>query len=71
LWQSNIDVDVDIAKTASVVMSGSAPTTDSSTVLAEVGNRTITQQQADARLKLQLSNARKAVIDQMVDDYLL
>ena len=60
-----------IAKTASVVMAGSAPTTDSSTVLAEVGNRTITQQQVDARLKLQLYNARKAVIDQMIDDYLL
>src|SRR5215469_4152837 len=47
------------------------PEADSSTVVAAVGSHQIRQQQVDDKLNLQLYNARKAVIDQMVDGYLL
>jgi predicted DsbA family dithiol-disulfide isomerase len=40
-------------------------------VVAKVGSHEITQQQIDDKLRLQLYNARRAVIDQMVDEYLL
>jgi protein-disulfide isomerase len=60
-----------LAVTASIAGARSAPATDSSAVVAEVGTHKITEQQVDAKLKLQLYNARKAVIDRMVDDYLV
>jgi hypothetical protein len=40
-------------------------------VVAEVGTHEITLQQVDAKMQLQLYNARKVVIDKMIDDYLL
>jgi len=60
-----------IVVTASLVAAQSMPATDSSAVVAKVGNHEITQEQVDAKLRLQLYNARKAVLDQMVDEYLL
>src|SRR5215469_15944301 len=56
-----------IAATVAIAAAQSVPTTDSRAVVAEVGAHQITQQQVDAKLRLQLYNARKAVIDQMVD----
>jgi protein-disulfide isomerase len=40
-------------------------------VLAEVGNHKITQPEVDAKIQLKLYDARKEVLDQMVDEYLL
>lgn len=40
-------------------------------VLAEIGSHKITQQEVDSRIKIQLYDARKQAVDQMVDDYLL
>ena len=60
-----------IASSQAIAAVQSAPSTDSSEVLAKVGSHEITERQVDSRLKLQLYNARKAVIDEMVDDYLL
>jgi len=48
-----------------------AAATGSGSVVAEVGSHKITQQEVDAKIKVQLYDARKAAIDQMVDDYLL
>jgi protein-disulfide isomerase len=45
--------------------------TDSGPVLAEIGKHKITQPQVDAKIKIQLYDARKGALDQMVDDYLL
>lgn len=45
--------------------------TDSGPVLAEIGNHKITQQEVDSKIKVQLYDARKEAVDQMVDDYLL
>ncbi len=44
---------------------------DSSAVLAEIGSHKITQQEVDARIKVQLYNARRSALDDLVDDYLL
>ena len=44
---------------------------DSGPVVAEVGSHKITQQEVDAKIKVQLYDARKEAVDQMVDDYLL
>lgn len=48
-----------------------AAATDSGPVLAEIGKHKITQPEVDAKIKLQLYDARKGALDQMVDDYLL
>ena len=40
-------------------------------VLAEVGSYKITQQEVDARLKVQLYEVRKRTLDKTIDDYLL
>ena len=45
--------------------------TDSGPVLAEIGSHKITQQEVDSKIKMQLYNARKEAVDQLVDDYLL
>jgi protein-disulfide isomerase len=45
--------------------------TDSGPVLAEIGNHKITQQEVDSKIKMQLYDARKEAVDQLVDDYLL
>ena len=60
-----------IAAAGAIAAAQAAPTTDSSAVVAEVGAHQITRQQVDDKLELQLYNARKAAIDQMVDEYLL
>jgi protein-disulfide isomerase len=44
---------------------------DSGPVLAEIGNHKITQQEVDSKIKIQLYDARKEAVDQLVDDYLL
>ena len=44
---------------------------DSGPVLAEVGSHKITQQEVDSKIKIQLYDARKEALDQMVDDYLI
>jgi protein-disulfide isomerase len=59
-----------VAVTATVAAARDVPG-DSSPVFAEVGNHKITQQEVDSRIKVQLYNARKEAIDQMVDDYVL
>ncbi len=48
-----------------------AAATDSGPILAEIGNHKITQQEVDAKIKLELYDARKAAVDELVDDYLL
>jgi protein-disulfide isomerase len=48
-----------------------AAAADSGPVLAEIGNHKITQQEVDSKIKIQLYDARKEAVDQMVDDYLL
>lgn len=48
-----------------------AAAAESGPVLAEVGSHKITQQQVDAKIKVQLYDARKSALDQMVDEYLL
>jgi protein-disulfide isomerase len=48
-----------------------AAATGSDPVLAQIGGHKITQQEVDARIKIQLYDARKEALDQMVDDYLL
>jgi protein-disulfide isomerase len=45
--------------------------TDSGPVLAEIGHHKITQPEVDAKIKIQLYDARKQALDEMVDDYLL
>ncbi len=40
-------------------------------VLAQIGKHKITQQEVDAKIKMQLYDARKQALDEMVDDYLL
>ena len=40
-------------------------------VLAEIGNHKITQPEVDAKIQAKLYDARKEMLDQMVDDYLL
>ena len=45
--------------------------TDSGPVLAVIGTHKITQQEVDSRIKIQLYDARKEAVDQMVDDYLI
>jgi len=48
-----------------------AATSGSDPVLAEIGKHKITQQEVDAKIKMQLYDARKNALDEMVDDYLL
>jgi protein-disulfide isomerase len=48
-----------------------AAATGSDPVLAQVGGHKITQQEVDSKIKIQLYDARKEALDQMVDDYLL
>jgi protein-disulfide isomerase len=60
-----------VVVSAATASARALPATDSNSVLAEVGNHKITEQQVDSRIELQLYNARKAAIDQMVDDYVL
>ena len=48
-----------------------AAATESGPVLAVVGGHKITQQEVDSKIKIQLYDARKQAVDQMVDDYLL
>jgi protein-disulfide isomerase len=43
----------------------------SNPVLAEVGKHKITQQEVDSTIKVQLYDARKQALDQLLDDYLL
>jgi protein-disulfide isomerase len=45
--------------------------TGSDPVLAQIGGHKITQQEVDSKIKVQLYDARKEALDQMVDDYLL
>jgi protein-disulfide isomerase len=45
--------------------------TNSGPVLAEIGKYKITQPEVDAKIKIQLYDARKEALDRMVDDYLL
>ncbi len=48
-----------------------AAATGSDPVLAQIGSHKITQQEVDSKIKVQLYDARKEALDQMVDDYLL
>jgi len=48
-----------------------AAATGSDPVLAQIGGHKITQQEVDSKIKVQLYDARKEALDQMVDDYLL
>ncbi len=48
-----------------------AAAADANPVLAEIGSHKITQQEVDAKIKVQLYDARKGALDDMVDDYLL
>jgi protein-disulfide isomerase len=50
---------------------GASAATGSGPVVAEVGKHKITQQEVDAKIKVQLYDARKQAVDDMVDDYLL
>jgi len=60
-----------VITSAATVNARAVPATDSNSVLAEVGNHKITEKEVDSKIELQLYNARKAAIDQMVDDYVL
>jgi len=60
-----------LAAFALALPAGAAAATDSGPVLAEVGGHKITQQEVDSKIKVQLYDARKEAVDQMVDDYLL
>lgn len=44
---------------------------DANPVVAEIGSHKITQQQVDNRIKVQLYDARKSALGQLVDQYLL
>lgn len=48
-----------------------AAAADANPVLATIGGRKITQQEVDAKITLQLYDARKGALDEIVDDYLL
>jgi len=48
-----------------------AAATGSDPVLAQIGSHKITQQEVDSKINIQLYDARKEALDQMVDDYLL
>jgi protein-disulfide isomerase len=50
---------------------GASAATASGPVVAEIGKHKITEQEVDAKIKVQLYDARKQAVDQMVDDYLI
>jgi protein-disulfide isomerase len=63
---------VSVAALAAIALVAPAEAASSSNpVLAEVGKHKITQQEVDSTIKVQLYDARKQALDQMLDDYLL
>jgi protein-disulfide isomerase len=62
---------VSVVAAAAAIAAARPAVADSNAVLVQVGNHQITQQQVDAKLQLELYNARKAALDQMVNEYLL
>ncbi|HZO83445.1 MAG TPA: thioredoxin domain-containing protein [Candidatus Binataceae bacterium] len=56
---------------AFLIGASAAAAADVSPVLATVGSHKITQQEVDAKIKVQLYDARKGALDDIVDDYVL
>ncbi len=56
---------------ALMIPARAAAAADPGPVVAEIGSHRITQREVDAKIKVQLYDARKQAVDEMVDDYLL